>query len=185
MALQSAFSDLVKRFERLLYVVSELAVILDPNPTTEEPHLVHLLWDSTVQLEAWAEEAVAAAKIAAGAAGYPLDIDRLRQQMIALQRTYNDISKIYVTELLANSSLAELSHAGRRGDPLRRWSDVVTQSIVQCRQPMFEVAEALFLCWQEMVERIGMSSISVQTKAVGQEISVPTAELRKVVERVG
>lgn len=186
MALQQSFGNLAEKFDRLVYVVSELTVMLDPNPMRDEPHLVHQIWDQTVQLEASAEEAFAAARVAVGAAGYPLDMDRLRQNMIVMQRAYNEIVKIYLFELVFNPGLAELTQpTGRRGDSWRRWGLAVTASIARCRQPMFEVSEALFQCWQEMVERIGMNSVSVQTKAVGQEISVPAAELRKVVERVG
>lgn len=186
MALQQAFKDLVEKLDGLNYAVSDLAVDLEPNPIRDEPHLVQQLSDKLVPLEASAEEALAAAKVAVGAAGYPLDIDRLRQNMIDVQRAYNEVLRIYLSDLVFNRDLAELTErGGRRGDAWRRWGIAVTTSIARCRQPLFDVSESLFQCWQELVDRIGMNSVSVQTKAVGQEISVPAAELRRVVESVG
>lgn len=186
MAIENSFKALVKKLDRLLYAVSELVVVLDPGSSGDEPHLVHQLWDQTVPLQAAAEEALAAARSAVAVAGYPLDMDRLRQDLISAQRAYNEVLKIYLFELLFNRGLAELTQPrGRWGDSWRRWGRAVTASIVSCRQPVFEAAEALFQCWQEMVDRIGMNSVSVQTKAIGQEISVPAAELRRVMESVG
>ena len=185
MALQQSSNDLVKKFDDLLYVVSQLFVMLAPNPMRDEPHLRNQLWDLMVPLEAATEQALKAARVAAGAAGYPLDIDQLRQGLVDAQREYNVISKIYLFELVFNPELAGLIQTGRRGDPWRQWALAVAASIAGCGQPLYDVSEALFQCWQEIVDRIGMNSVTVQTKAVGQEISVPAAELRKVVERVG
>jgi hypothetical protein len=186
MALQGSFTELVERFERLVEVTSDLRVntVEDP-PLADKPLFVDWLADTVVQFESLADEGLAAARDAVVAAGHPLDMERLREHQIAAQRAFNALLRIYASELLVRPGLSELGRIGReRGVDWEFWTDAFIQSVAQCEQPIFEGSEALFRCWQEMVERIGMNSISVQTRAVGQEITVPSSELQEVVERV-
>ncbi|HEX7265658.1 MAG TPA: hypothetical protein VF383_15885 [Candidatus Dormibacteraeota bacterium] len=187
MALQGAFTELVEKFQRLVEVASDLRVntVEDP-PLRDKPLFVDWLADTVVHFESLAEQGLSAANRAAIAAGYPVDLERLREQQIATQRAFNDLSRIFNSELLARPGLSELKRIGsERSIEWESWTEAFIQSVARCEQPIFEASEALFRCWQEMVERIGMNSISVQTKAVGQEITVPASELEEVIERVG
>jgi hypothetical protein len=186
-ALQEAFIQLAERFRRLVEVTSDLRVsAVEDYPRGDKPLFVDWLSDSVVQFESMAEEGLDAAKGAAVAAGYPVDMERLRKQLIVAQRSFNDLLRSFISDLLIRPGLSDLGRVGRqRGSEWQLWTDAVIQSVAQCEQPLFDTSEALFRCWQEMVERIGMNSISVQTKAVGQEITVPSSELQEVVERVG
>lgn len=187
MALQSAFNDLVGRFQRLVEVMSDLRVTtVEDHPRGDKPLFVDWLADTVVQIEGLAEEGHAAAKNAVIAAGYPLDMEKLREHQVAAQRALNELSRTFTSEILVRPGLGDIARMGReRSIDWEFWTEAVIQGVGQCEQPLYQVSEALFRCWQEMVERIGMNSISVQTKAVGQEITVPASELQEVVERVG
>ena len=187
MALQGSFNELVEKFQRLVEVTSDLRVnTVEDQPHGDRPLFVDWLADTVVHFESLAEEGLSAANKAAISAGYPLDMERLREQQIVAQRVFNDLSRIFSSELLARPGLSELRRIGsERSIEWESWTEAFIQSVARCEQPIFEASEALFRCWQEMVERIGMNSISVQTKAVGQEITVPSSELEEVIERVG
>ena len=185
MALQQSFNDLVGSLKELLDSVLSLIDMLEPEPMRDEPYLVRQLLDFAMDLEGPTRGAIAAATDAVVAAAYPQDLERLRQRLIEVQRAHNEMTRTLVADLLAPSNLGELVQLGVQRADLRRWTDKVIDLTARCSESLFGVSDALFACWQEMVERIGMNSISVQTKAVGQEISVPASELREVVERVG
>ena len=60
-----------------------------------------------------------------------------------------------------------------------------TGGIEQCRDPLDESSKALAACWEEIAERVGMTSITVQTTSIGQKIvSALKGELEVVSEEV-
>ena len=42
-----------------------------------------------------------------------------------------------------------------------------------CQQDLYVTNEALFRCWLEIAERVGMTSVSVQATNIGQQITAP------------
>jgi hypothetical protein len=65
----------------------------------------------------------------------------------------------------------------RRGE-WSSWVTSVKQGIGHCRQPVEDAGKALAECWQEIAERVGMTSVSVRTTNIGQQIAsdAPTAK---------
>ena len=52
------------------------------------------------------------------------------------------------------------------------------QALEACRQPVHALDAALLFAWQELSERVGMRSVSVQTTNIGQQISPVSARDR-------
>ena len=58
------------------------------------------------------------------------------------------------------------------------WAGSVKHGLEQCRQPIDAVGKALAACWQEIAERIGTTSISVQATNIGQQITTDASGSR-------
>jgi hypothetical protein len=48
----------------------------------------------------------------------------------------------------------------------------VKQALEQSCELVEEVRSAVFLCWQELAERIANTTVSLQNTSIGQQISV-------------
>jgi hypothetical protein len=63
--------------------------------------------------------------------------------------------------------IADLARVGRtRGGEWRAWATSVKQALDGCRQPLFDVQQAQFECWQEVAERSARQSISIQATGI-------------------
>jgi hypothetical protein len=53
-----------------------------------------------------------------------------------------------------------------------QWVNGVKDGLEWCRQPLYDVNQALFQCWQELTEGPGLVSVSVNASSMGQQISL-------------
>jgi hypothetical protein len=60
--------------------------------------------------------------------------------------------------------------AGERRGEWPHWAGITKERIEECRAPLEAVSKALATCWQELAERVGMTSITVQATNIGQKI---------------
>jgi hypothetical protein len=60
------------------------------------------------------------------------------------------------------------SVAQERGRDWASWVKVVKQGLEQCQALIEEGRDALFLCWQDLAERLGTASVSVRNTSIGQ-----------------
>jgi hypothetical protein len=58
----------------------------------------------------------------------------------------------------------------------------VKQGVEHCRQPLEDAGKALAECWQELAERVGMTSVSVRTKNIGQKIVAKASEPKEMAQ---
>ena len=102
--------------------------------------------------------------------GRPVDFDLARQELARCQESYHRLVRRFSCELVSYERMAELKALAREyGGEWRSWAMGVRDVIGQCRAPMDDVMEALFLCWQELAERGGGVSVSVQTTKIGRQ----------------
>lgn len=175
MALEKTFHELTTQLRKLRDTLLgvRLTVIVD-KPPRDEVVLVDRFGDAVEDVTGWAEEALAAAAEAEQAVGNPLDVYRARTALATCQERFHCLAQQFSSELISYESIRELKAfgRGRRGEWLR-WTNAVEQALEQCRQPLQEVNQALFMCWQELAERLGMSSVAVQNTVIGQQITAP------------
>ena len=60
------------------------------------------------------------------------------------------------------------SVAQERGRDWASWVKVVKQGLEQCQGLIEEGRDSLFLCWQDLAERLGTASVSVRNTSIGQ-----------------
>ncbi|HKY04691.1 MAG TPA: hypothetical protein VJQ56_07375 [Blastocatellia bacterium] len=176
MALEGSFRELSLRLEALRDGFVEFRTTALDKPVEGDVVLVDLLGDAADDLLGWVEEAMEACAQARQALAYPTDLDRARRALITCQKKFNLAVYRFSSDLLVYERMAELTSLGeeRKGEWLV-WANNVKGALELSRQPFYESNEALFLCWQELAERIGVGSVSVQATNIGQQIKVPSA----------
>ncbi len=76
---------------------------------------------------------------------------------------------------MSYENLKELARLGSERRAWLPWANTVKFGIDQCRPALEQTSKALAACWQELAERLGMVSVSVQT--IGQQIKMQAKTL--------
>jgi hypothetical protein len=175
-ALKSCFLDLVNRLERLLATLEELLrwAVTEGKPEAEDHVLVTRLDDATSDLIGLLEEAKAAAKLGLEAVTSQIDWTGARQALITCQQQVNSASRHFFSDMVSFDAMKALdSLAAERKKHWPQWVTGVRDALDRCSQPINDVSDSLFECWQELTDRTGSISVSVQAISTGQQINVP------------
>lgn len=176
MALETSFKDLCVELAALCEAFGGFRVAVQDKPLKGDSVLVDLFGDAADDLLGWATEAANIALEGQQAAAYPADIERARWSLVGSQKSLNMIADKLWSDLLTYERISEIVRFGRerRGEWLV-WSGSIKSALDACREPLHNVNQSLFLCWQEITEHMGTTSVSVKTTSVGQQITVPEA----------
>lgn len=169
MALEAAFNDLGTQLQSLHEgLVGLRTTVMEDKPLRGDAVLVDLFGDAADDLIGWLEEALVAVNEVRQTVAYPVDINHTRRALATCQERFNRIAHLFSSDLVCYERIAELTRFGRtRGGEWRSWADSVKAALDACQQPLYDVNQALFLCWQEIAERVGMTSLSVQATSIG------------------
>jgi hypothetical protein len=172
MPLEATFQQLSSELRKLhdTLVAVRLTVVED-KPVRGEAALVDHLEDTILDIMGALDEALKGARAAQKAVGNVTDLNAARRALTLCQERFHRIERQFAAELVSYERLNDLAGLGseRRGEWLP-WSNSVKDGIEQCRQPLDGVSKALAACWQEIAERVGMTSVSVQATNIGQKI---------------
>lgn len=180
MSLRTEFQGLCAQLESLDETLSRLRTAIDDHPRSgAAPHLLDSIGDAVEDTRGWLEEALAlAAPVAAdqeqsrGANGF--DVNRARQALVFCQEQFNRIMSRFTFDLVSYDRVAQLMRLGReRRGEWQTWAGLVKQELEGCQQQLYDTNQALFRCWLEIAERVGMTSVSVHTTTIGQQVTVP------------
>ena len=174
MALEATFRDLSVYLQHLHDALNALQVTLGDKPPDGESALADGVEATVLDMMGTLHEARKAALDARRAVGHPVDLDQARRALTICQQRFQQIERQAADDLTSYDKLKELARLGseRRREWLP-WATSVRQSIEQYRQPQEAVSLALANCWQELAERLGTISISMQATNVGQQITLP------------
>jgi hypothetical protein len=175
-AIEAAFQHLLDTLAATREAFESLRLTaVEDRPLRDEVLLVERLGNAVDDLQGWLEEAAAAAGEAQQAVRHPLDGYRARAALALANDRFIRLEYKFFLEGVGYEEINELSRFGRRrGREWLGWTGSVIQALDQCRSPLRAVDEALLDCWQELAERLGASSVSVQTTNIGQQISAAT-----------
>jgi hypothetical protein len=102
-----------------------------------------------------------------------LDLARSCRALILCQDRFNQLSSCFYADLVSYEYIHALNNlAYERGGQWTEWVIGVKDALERCSQPLYDLSQVIFVCWQEVVERLGMTSVSVQATSVGQQITV-------------
>jgi hypothetical protein len=173
MALARTFAQLCVQITTLQEALQALGTTVEEDrPQRDDVVVASDLADTVLAVRGILEEARAAADETFQAVEQRLDSDRARRALTACQEQFHIFVTQFQSDLLSYErldDLATIARERRRGWP--DWVGVVREEIEQCRVLTDAVRDALFLGWQELVERAGTAAVSVQNTTIGQQIS--------------
>jgi hypothetical protein len=177
-AIEKVFTELQHRLRALQEALEALGTTVDEDrPTRDDVIVASRLSDDVLAARGLLEEVLAAADEATRTVAYPLDGARARRALTLCQQQYQSFAHAFSFELASFDRLDDLANVAReRGRNWLDWVGVVKQGFEQSRTLSEEVGNSLFLCWQELAERIATTSVSIRNTAVGQQVSA--TELR-------
>ena len=139
--------------------------------------LVDLFGDAADDMLGWVDEALSVTGEAQQAARAPVDLQRGRQALATSQERFNRITYYFSFDLLRYERIAELIRFGRtRGGEWGAWAASVKDALEGCQQPVFDVSEALFGCWQELTEHASAGSVTMRATTIGQHFALPQGQ---------
>jgi hypothetical protein len=177
MAIEVALRTLNASLHTLHEALTDLrTTIVEDKPQNDDVVLVDLLCGAADDLLGWLEGALDAIQEAQQAVGHPMDLNRTWQGLIKCQECVNQIQHRFVGDLDSYERVTELTRFGRRrGGEWQAWTHSVKAALDGCQPPLFAVTQALFGCWQEVGERIGINSMLVQATSIGPTSSGPSS----------
>ena len=179
MSLQTEFQSLYAQLESLHEALAGLRTAIDDRPPKGAAvHLLDAFGDAVEDTLGWLEESlglVAPLMQASQQKGMPgFDVSRARQALIFCQEQFNRIMNRFMFDLVSYDRVSQLMQLGReRRGEWQSWAGLVKQELEGCQQHLYDTNQALFRCWLEIAERVGMTSVSVQTTTIGQQVTVP------------
>jgi hypothetical protein len=176
----ACLTGLVASLERLEEALTGLRFTVVEDEPTEDHALVTELGYAVEDLAGSLQEAVQAVRDGNRAFVDRNDVDRARRGLEAAHERFNELTYKLWSGLLAYDRVALLMTLGReRGRQWQSWARMVKQGLDECQEQVHDVNAALLRCWKEMGERLGMTSVSVQATNIGQQLTVPEAELAR------
>jgi hypothetical protein len=182
MTLEAVFKDLSAKWERLAEELEHdlLWSVMETKPAEEHALANHYV-DGVTDLIAIAREGLAASQAVTDAG---MGLGQAGQAVLRGQERYNVLVELFYSRLASYGRRRRLRRFGReKGGTWRGWAVHVGTALDRCRRPMDDLNRALFGCWQEVTDRLGLTGVSVQATNIGQKITVP-AESRAGVEAV-
>jgi hypothetical protein len=178
MALQAAFELLQARLKELQDVeLLHLQWAVEARSSQMDHHLASRLEDLVRDLQGLIKDAVFEADIGAAASRQPQDIATSGRALLECQKDVNQILAKFWTELGSYRPMAELIGLGEeRSTEWREWTYGVLNALDRAQQPVYHVSDAVVQCWQELLEHLGTTSISVKATNIGQQIGLSDEE---------
>jgi hypothetical protein len=173
MAIEAAFLHLSSKFDAMREALHSLGLTaIEDRPPHDEVLLVERLGNLVEDLRGWTEEGLASARAAQEAVTHPPDLHGARHHLGAANERFIRLEYRFLDEAVAHDTIDGLLRFGRqRGREWPSWSRSVVQALDACRAPLRALDEAFLQAWQELGERLGARSVSLQTTNIGQQIS--------------
>jgi hypothetical protein len=171
--IEHAFCELLVQLRELDEALEALGRTADEDkPMQDDVVIASILSDAVLAERGFLEEARQAAEEAYRAALDPSNAARARGALICCQKEFHRFAGHFASELGSCDRIEDLRTVGKeRGQGWLNWTTVVTQALEQCRGLVEEARNALFLCWQELSERMSVTSVSVHTTTIGQQFA--------------
>jgi hypothetical protein len=175
MTLEGMFMDLATKWERLVEELEHglLWSVMETKPDEEHALATHYV-DAATDLIAAARLGLAACQTAADG---NTSLGQSGKSLLCCQQQYNSVVELFDSTMASYARIRKIKRFGsEKRNAWRDWAAQVCKAVERCRQPIDDLNRAIFNCWQEVADRVGTSSVSVQTTNIGQQITVPQTE---------
>jgi hypothetical protein len=176
-AAEATFRDMQSQLRVLQEALEALGTTVEEDkPKWDDVVVASNLSDAVLASRGLLEETRTAADDACRAVEYPFGGDRARRALALCQEQFQRFAHHFSFELASYERVDDIRSVGEeRGQDWLNWASVVKQGLEQSRALVEEIRNTLFLCWQELAERIATASVSIQNTTIGQ---VSAARLR-------
>jgi hypothetical protein len=173
MAIEVVFQQLATTFDAVREMLQNLGLtVIEDRPPHGEILLVERLGNMVDDLRGWAEEGCVAVNAARQAVAYPPDMQRARQELATAQERFLLLKYRFFDEAVTQRTIDALLRFGhQRGREWLGWVKSVVLALEACRAPLRMLDEALLQAWKELVERLGVRSMSVHATSISQQIA--------------
>jgi hypothetical protein len=163
MTLKNSITTLNQALQALSERMEELRLtIQEDHPLQEASALVDLFGDAVEDCQGWLQDARQIALEQQGKLDTQPDLLHIRRALPACQELLGRCEQRY-HHLIAYDSLREMLNFGRRrGGEWQVWTTSVKESLESCQPYFDEIHQALFFCWNEIADRVGALSVSIQ-----------------------
>lgn len=178
MSLGGEFQALKAQLEHLHEVFADLRRLLDDHPAQGgKVLLLDSFGDAVEDSLGWSEESLEAfvplLTPESAISKKDFDLNIARQVLATCQDTFNRQTRRF-SDLISFDNVGQLLQLGReRGGEWQIWAKRIKMELESCQQDLYVTNEALFRCWLEIAERVGMTSVSVRATNIGQQITAP------------
>jgi hypothetical protein len=101
------------------------------------------------------------------------NLGQTAQALARSQERFIRVNEQYSDRMASHTSLRRLRRFGReRKSGWQEWTVQVIKALDRCREPLHDLSRSLLRCLQEVTERVGLASVSVQATNIGQQITV-------------
>jgi hypothetical protein len=176
-ALEATFRDLSVCLQHMHDSLNELQVTLGDKPPDDGSALADGVETVVLDIMGILHEARKAALNGRKAVGHPVDLDLARRALTICQERFHRIEQQFASDLVSYEKLKQLARLGSQRRAWLPWTSALKQGIEQCQPPLQQTSAALASCWQELAERLGTMSISMQATNVGQQITMPRSSV--------
>jgi len=178
MTIEATFNSLLANFGALREALQNLRLtVVEDRPLRNGVLIIDRMGDAIDDLIGWLEEGSEAAGRASKAVVHPIDGQRAIHDLSQVNERFLKLEYNFFWGLASYPQVRDLTKLGTsRGREWRAWSDSVKVALDQTGHAMNELQRALLATWQELAERVGAGSVSVQTTNIGQQISTAAAE---------
>jgi hypothetical protein len=175
MALETVFTELYDKWTTLATQLEQLLwSIREAKPTEEEHTLTNRYEDAVTDMVSMCKDGITAVTELKERGDMVVNLPYVGRTLTTCQEKYNRIAYKFSAELVSYERIQELDRFARgRNREWRKWAKSLREELGRCQHPLYGVNQALFSCLQEISERLGFASVSVQATNIGQQIKVP------------
>jgi hypothetical protein len=172
--LGASFANLEQAASRLDQVFGNLVwAVVQAQPASGRGSAVVDHWEAAAQDTAGlAHESCEAAREGRLAANGRFDPVLARRALVRCQEQFDALWLRYCVDLVAFERRQALADVLRQTGNWGRWAEGVVDALDQCPQALYDQSVTLRRCWEELVDRQSLISVSVQATATGQDIRV-------------
>jgi hypothetical protein len=171
MTLEAAFIELHAQLALLERTFDNvLWAVVQGQPAGSSHVLIDYYDAATTDIVGLLNEAKDAAAAGCGATNDQLHLAAARRALATCQDRFNQVWIRYYSELVSFERKDALHNLKRKGRAWATWVQGVDDALGQCPAPTYDVSQALLRCWQGLVERASLLSISAQATSAGPQI---------------
>jgi hypothetical protein len=175
MTLEATFQELGRHLHTLREgLIGLRTTVVEDKPLGGDTVLVDVFGNAAEDLLGWLEETLAAASEGHQAVAQLIDLNCARRALTNCQERFNRITHEFSSDLVSYERITELMRLGheRRGE-WHAWAKSVKNALDGCQELLFGVNQALFRCWQDLMEQVSMMLVTVQTTSIGEHNTIP------------